>query len=86
LPSTPTVEVKTGAAEQVVSPTPKRKKVMLPSGWNPPDSIAVSVKMPPAGVVPEGVVAIVGVALKTTTLSPSSPQLVAAGPLLASPP
>jgi hypothetical protein len=60
-------------------------KVTVPIGLNPPDSVAVSVTVPPRGTVPEGWVAMAGLAWLTTTLSPGSLQAVDVGLLLPSP-
>jgi hypothetical protein len=81
-----TVAVTTsGSVEHEVSPGKYRSKVIVPVGSNPPASVTVSVTCPPI-VADVAVLAIVGVAGATATLSAASPQEVVAAVLLASPP
>lgn len=68
---------------QVVSPGPYSWNGTVPVGWNPPETVAVSDTTPPAGSGPDGVVAMPGVALTTTTCS--SPHAEMTGSLLPSP-
>ncbi len=58
---------------------------MAPVGVTPPARVAVSKMAPPTVTVAEAWVVMAGVTLVTVTLSLASPQVVAAGPLLASP-
>jgi hypothetical protein len=48
------------AVLHVVSPGPYRVKVTVPVGLNPPETVAESDTLPPAGTEPDGVVVIVG--------------------------
>ena len=60
------------------------RKVIVPVGLVPPESVAVSWIVPPA-VALVALVAISGVAGETTEVSPASPQEPLTGSLLASP-
>ena len=72
--------------EHVASFGPKRLKVMVPVGLNPPESVAVSWIEPPRVMAADAVVDRVGVAGVTTTDSLAAPQALVAELLLASPP
>src|SRR4051812_46997955 len=62
LPARVPVRVAIGV-RQAGAPGPNRVKVTVPKGADPPDRRAVSEMLPPAGVEPDGVVAMVGPAL-----------------------
>jgi hypothetical protein len=79
------VSVKTGGPAHVVSPAPKRRKVMVPVGLKAPERVAVSVTVPRRGTAAEATVEMVGAAWPTATDSLASLQAPAVGALLASP-
>jgi hypothetical protein len=49
LPATVLVEVNVGVPLQVGFPGPNRVKMIVPVGLTPPDSVAVSLTVPPTG-------------------------------------
>jgi hypothetical protein len=86
LPFTLMVELKTGAALQVLSLGPKSRNVIVPVGAKPLASVARSKTVPlPAVTGPEAVVEIVGAAFVTTTDSAGSLHALAVPMLLPSP-
>jgi hypothetical protein len=69
---------------QVVSPGANSWKVTLPPGFRPPETVAVSETLPPAGTDPDGVVVMLGLYLVTLKGSAPHPELTAL--LFGSPP
>ena len=64
---------------------PYAVNVIVPVGLTPPDSVPVSLIVPPAGTVAEATVVIAGAAFVTVTDSPGAPQPETAAALFASP-
>ena len=86
MPPTALAEVKIGGPEQVELSGPKRLKVMVPVGSEPPARTAVSEMAPPAAANGVARVVIVGPALATVEVSPGSLQVAVVALLAASPP
>ncbi|HEX2048138.1 MAG TPA: hypothetical protein VHF27_10255 [Acidimicrobiales bacterium] len=68
------VEVKIGGPEQLGLSGPKRVNVIVPVGLTPPDTVAVSVMVPPTGTGGEAWVVRTTRAGATANRSAGSPQ------------
>jgi hypothetical protein len=82
---TETVELNADSPVHSELSGPNRSNTIVPVGENPPESVAVSLIVPPAVTDPEAFVEIVVLALVTVTVSPLAPHALVTATLLASP-